>query len=85
MNTLALARAPAREGRLRLELISDGFVNHWQAFVPIARAQLVLSGVCLAELREGLIARNQVFFHRSPLLDAIRAGVRNERAAASSR
>ncbi|HLI33296.1 MAG TPA: nuclear transport factor 2 family protein [Solirubrobacteraceae bacterium] len=51
----------------------DGFVNFWQALVPIGRAELILSGVCLVELGDGLIARNQVFFDRSPLLDAIDA------------
>jgi SnoaL-like domain len=50
----------------------DGFVNYWQAFIPTGRGELTLAGVCLVELRDGLIARNQVFFDRSALLDAIR-------------
>jgi SnoaL-like domain len=49
----------------------DGFVNYWQARVPISESELTLTGVCLVELREGLIARNQVFFDRSAMLDAI--------------
>jgi SnoaL-like domain len=50
----------------------DGFVNYWQAFIPLGRGELMLAGVCLVELRGGLIARNHVFFDRSALLDAIR-------------
>jgi SnoaL-like domain len=49
----------------------DGFVNYWQARVPNGELELTLTGVCLVELRDGLIARNQVFFDRSALLDAI--------------
>ena len=56
----------------------DGFVNFWQARVPLAGPELTLEGVCLVELREGLIARNQAFFDRSALFGAIR----QQRAAA---
>jgi SnoaL-like domain len=50
----------------------DGFVNFWQARVPLGGSELTLPGVCLVELREGLIARNQTLFDRSALLDTIR-------------
>jgi hypothetical protein len=50
----------------------DGFINFWHARVPLGSREPTLSGVCLVELYEGLIARNQVFFDRSLLLDAIR-------------
>ncbi len=51
----------------------DGFVNYWQAQVPLPGGELQLTGVCLVVLRDGLIARNEVFFDRVPLRDAIRA------------
>lgn len=51
----------------------DGFVNFWQARVPLGDSELQLAGVCLVELREDLIARNQTFFDRTPLMDAIAA------------
>ena len=54
----------------------DGFVNFWQAQIPLGASELLLTGICLVELREGLIARNQVFFDRTPLLEALRAGRR---------
>jgi len=59
----------------------DGFVNFWQATIPLDRSELLLAGVCLVELRDGLIARNQVFFDRSPLLGAIGARTSAERTA----
>ena len=51
----------------------NGFVNYWHAKVPVGDVELGLDGVCLVELRDGLIARNQVFFDRIPLRDAVRA------------
>lgn len=60
----------------------DGFVNFWQALIPLDEAELALSGVCLVVLRDGLIVRNQVFFDRSPLLDAICAQPPNEYSTA---
>jgi SnoaL-like domain len=50
-----------------------GFVNYWQAQMPLSGTVLRLTGVCLVVLREGMIARNEVFFDRIPLRDAIRA------------
>jgi hypothetical protein len=41
---------------------SGVFVNYWDATIPLADSPLQLSGVCLVVLREGLIARNEVFF-----------------------
>lgn len=53
--------------------MQGGFLNHWQAEIPIAgRPQpLQCLGVCTVELRDGLIARNEVFFDRAPLLAAL--------------
>jgi hypothetical protein len=50
-----------------------GFVNYWQAQVPLGETELRLTGVCLVVLRDGLIARNEVFFDRTPLRDAVRS------------
>jgi hypothetical protein len=41
--------------------MQNGFVNYWRADIPAGDAELKLTGVCLVELRDGLIARNQVF------------------------
>jgi len=48
-----------------------GFVNLWRAEVPVGSHQLTIEGLCLVQLRDGLIARNQVFFDRSRLLETI--------------
>jgi hypothetical protein len=49
-----------------------GFINHWGATIPVAGADLRVSGICLVVLRAGLIARNEVFFDRTVLMGAIR-------------
>lgn len=51
----------------------SGFVNYWHASIPVGDIELKLTGVCLVELRNGLIARNEVFFDRIPLRDAVHA------------
>ena len=53
--------------------MQNGFVNHWRANIPVGDVEVKLTGVCLVELRDGLIARNEVFFDRTPLRDAVRA------------
>jgi SnoaL-like domain len=58
----------------------DGFVNFWNAHIPVGGGNLEIPGVCLVVLRDGLIARNTVFFDRSLLLDAIRSS-RRERGS----
>ncbi len=50
-----------------------GFVNYWRAVIPVGTTEVQLTGVCLVVLRDGLIARNEVFFDRIPLRDAVRA------------
>jgi SnoaL-like domain len=56
------------EGSIPLE---GGFVNRWRATIPAGDTQVVCRGVCTVQLRNGLIARNEVFFDRSSLLAAI--------------
>jgi hypothetical protein len=51
--------------------IPGGFLNHWHASIPVGPTVIECDGVCTVELRDGLIARNQVFFDRSELLAAI--------------
>lgn len=55
----------------RSEPLRSGFVNYWHAHVPVAKGPPVeLDGVCLVELRDLLIVRNEVYFDRSALLAA---------------
>jgi SnoaL-like domain len=51
--------------------IRNGFLNHWHARIPVGSTVLECDGVCTVVLRDGLIARNQVYFDRSELLAAI--------------
>jgi hypothetical protein len=53
--------------------LESGFLNLWHATIPVGEQVLELDGVCSVELRDGRIARNLVFFDRSPLLAALRA------------
>lgn len=54
--------------------IADGFLNFWHARIPVGERIVEADGVCTVQLREGLIYRNQVFFDRTHLLDALRSG-----------
>jgi 2-hydroxychromene-2-carboxylate isomerase len=45
----------------------DGFVNRWLASWPLRGRTVELRGICLVQLRDGLIYRNEVFFDRAPL------------------
>jgi ketosteroid isomerase-like protein len=51
--------------------IEGGFLNFWRARIPVGGQVLECDGVCSVELRDGLIARNRVYFDRSELLAAI--------------
>jgi len=43
--------------------LQDGFANFWRAEIPRKDGTLaVCEGLCLVQLREGLIYRNEVFF-----------------------
>jgi MOSC domain-containing protein YiiM len=52
--------------------LQGGFLNLWHASIPVGERVLEVDGVCTVELRDGKIARNEVFFDRSELLDALR-------------
>lgn len=52
--------------------MEGGFLNHWRAEIPVGEGVLECFGVCTVQLRDGLIERNEVFFDRSPLLEALR-------------
>jgi MOSC domain-containing protein YiiM len=53
--------------------LASGFLNYWHAKIPAGGRTLEVDGVCTVEMRGGLIARNEVYFDRSALLDALRA------------
>lgn len=57
--------------------LADGFLNEWHASIPIGDATLEVDGVCTVQLRDGRIARNQVWFDRSALLAALSARPRS--------
>lgn len=52
--------------------MEDGFLNKWQAKIPVGSATLTVIGVCFVQLDDaGKIRRNEVYFDRSRLLAAI--------------
>lgn len=51
--------------------IKDGFLNQWHASVPVGTTKIEVDGVCTAQLRDGRIYSNEVFFDRSELLKAL--------------
>ena len=51
--------------------LDGGFLNFWHA--TIGPTVIEADGVCTVQLRDGLIARNEVYFDRSELLTAIAA------------
>jgi hypothetical protein len=53
--------------------LPGGFVNRWTATIPVGQRTIEAAGVCLVFLNEdGLITKNEVFFDRAPLLEAMR-------------
>jgi hypothetical protein len=52
--------------------LEGGFLNFWHATIPLEQELTIeCDGVCTVQLRDGLIARNLVYFDRSELLAAI--------------
>jgi hypothetical protein len=65
-----LARNPEWEWvRLDATPMKGGFLNKWRATIPTERGVKVVCGVCTVAFGvTSLIARNEVYFDRSPLL-----------------
>jgi SnoaL-like protein len=57
--------------------LEDGFLNHWEADIPVGDEVLTVEGVCAVQLRGELIYRNEVFFDRSELLRAAARRTKN--------
>jgi hypothetical protein len=53
--------------------LADGFLNLWHATIPVGANVIDVDGVCTAQLRDGLIYRNEVYFDRSDFLTALAA------------
>ncbi len=51
--------------------LQDGFLNLWHASIPAGDQTIEVDGVCTVQMRGGRIYRNEVFFDRSELLQAI--------------
>ena len=51
--------------------LADGFLNLWHAAIPAGATVVEIDGVCTAQLRDGLIYRNEVYFDRSALLKTL--------------
>lgn len=47
--------------------LQDGFANFWKAEIPTENKTTICNGVCLVQLRNGLIYRNEVFFDPTEL------------------
>ena len=56
--------------------IPDGFLNKWHASMPVGSGTIEVDGVCTAQIRDGRIYSNEVFFDRRELLRAIGASKR---------
>ena len=53
--------------------MEDGFLNKWQARIPVGDETLELIGVCLVQFDDaGKIRRNEVYFDRSELVASVR-------------
>ena len=67
--TRLLAKNPAWVWTQREAIpMEAGFVNLWHASIPSGDVPHEIDGVCLVAFRDGLIARNEVYFDRSVLL-----------------
>lgn len=51
----------------RSDPLPGGFLNHWTATIPTPDGTCEVQGVCVVQLRDGLIVRNEVFFDRTAL------------------
>jgi hypothetical protein len=51
--------------------LEGGFLNRWQASIPVGNRVVDCSGVCSVQVRDGLICRNEVYFDTFELITAI--------------
>jgi hypothetical protein len=51
--------------------LERGFLNRWHASIPVGDRKVDAEGICIVQIREGLIFRNEVYFDRAGLLSAI--------------
>ncbi len=52
--------------------LEDGFLNKWEACIPVGAKTLTLIGVCLVQLDDaGKIRRNEVYFDRHEWLSEL--------------
>jgi SnoaL-like protein len=51
--------------------LQNGFLNKWRLSAPVGDTTVVCDGVCMVQLRDGLIYRNEVYFDMTELLGAI--------------
>lgn len=52
--------------------LDNGFLNRWHASIPVGARTIECDGVCVVQIRGGLIYSNEVFFDRTELVTAIR-------------
>jgi len=53
--------------------MKDGFLNKWNAAIPVGHTTLNIIGVCFVQLdAAGKIRRNEVYFDRHNLLEALK-------------
>ncbi len=75
------AKLLARNPEWRWEAVEvfphpQGFTLKWKAFIPVGTETVTEYGMDIVELRDGLITRNEVYFDRTALLEALRAARR---------
>ena len=70
--TKLLARFPDWKWTQRDAIpMEGGFLNKWNAVIPLKNTKLEIDGVCSVQMRDGLIKRNEVYFDRTELLKLI--------------
>ena len=48
-----------------------GFLGKWKATIPVGTDVIIAQGVDIVEIKGGKIVRNEVYFDRTELLDAL--------------
>jgi len=57
---------------------ADGFLNKWQAIIPVGNKKITCVGVCTVNFNaDGLIERNEVYFDRVKIFqELIKSGIK---------